>query len=124
MKRVLFGIGGLICVALGFVGIFVPVLPTTPLLLLGSFCLSKSSAGLQQWLVATKAYRLYVEPFKKTGGIPRRKKIHILALSYVVMAISAFVVQKPFVWALLAAVALFLLWLMLVHIPTIEERAS
>ena len=120
MKRILFGIAGVLSAVLGFIGIVVPVLPTTPLLLLAAFCLSRSSKRLSVWLEQTRAYELYVKPFKETGGIPLKKKRHILALSFTVMAISAFLVQKPVVWGILAAVAAFLVWLMLVRIPTVE----
>lgn len=121
IPRVLFGVCGLISAALGFIGVFVPVLPTTPLLLLAAFCLSRSSSRLSAWLEKTRVYKLYVEPFKKNGGIPKKKKLHILTLSYSVMIVSAIIVRKPLVWGILAAVALFLLWLMLIRIPTIEE---
>lgn len=112
-------------VALGFgiVGIFVPVLPTTPLVLLAAFLFGKSSPRMMAWLADTKVYKVYVVPFKESGGITRRKKAHILGVSYLVLAISAAMVQRPFVWAILTAVALFLAWLMLVHIPTAEESA-
>ena len=112
---------GCLAATLGIVGVFVPVLPTTPLLLLAAFCFSKSSQRFMNWLEGTKAYRSYVAPFKANGGITRRKKIRIVALSYAVMAVSALLVQRLIVWAILLAVALFLAWLMLVRIPTIEE---
>ncbi|MDO4502513.1 MAG: YbaN family protein [Coriobacteriia bacterium] len=121
MKRLIFGICGLACAALGIVGVFVPVLPTTPLLLLAAFCLSRSSARLTAWLEGTGVYKEYVLPFKQSGGIPRRRKARILTLSYGVMLVSAALVQKPLVWAILAAVALFLLWLMAARIPTVED---
>lgn len=124
MKRIAFGVAGLLSAALGFIGIFVPVLPTTPLLLLAAFCLSRSSRRLSEWLEGTRAYQLYVRPFKESGGIPLKRKMYILAVSFGVMALSAILVQKPLVWGILAAVAIFLLWLMLVHIPTIDEYVT
>lgn len=101
-----------------------PVLPTTPLLLLATFLFAKSSSRCHAWIVQTKIYQLYVQPFKDRGGIPFRRKIHILVMSYTLMAISAILVQKPLVWAILACVALFLLWLMCVRIPTVEDPCS
>lgn len=121
-KKALFISIGSLCAALGFVGMFVPVLPTTPLMLLAAFLFSRSSDRLNRWLAQTAPYRAYVEPFKANGGISLAKKVHILGLSFIVMGISAFLVQKPLVWAILAAVAVFLLVLMLAVIPTIPKE--
>lgn len=120
MKRVLLLAAAWITCALGFVGIFVPVLPTTPLLLLATFLFAKSSPRCQAWIESTKAYKAYVVPFKESGGIELKAKVRILVLSYAIMGISAALVRKPVVWVILGCVALFLLWLMMVRIPTIE----
>ena len=120
-KKILFITAGGICLALGFVGMFVPVLPTTPLVLLAAFLFSRSSERLSSWIATTPIYRAYVEPFKQSGGISLPRKMRILAISYSVMGLSAFLVQKPVVWVVLAAVAVFLAVLMLAVIPTISK---
>ena len=121
VKRIVLGIAGLLSAALGLIGVFLPVLPTMPLLLLAAFCLTRSSERLYRWLEHTRAYRAYVMPFRETGGIAHGKKVRILGVSYAVMLVSAVLVRRPLVWALLTVVAVFLLWLMLVRIPTVEE---
>ena len=67
-----------------------------------------------------RCYRTYVAAFKEAGGIPAATKVRILTVSFVLMGASAFFVRKPFVWIVLGCVALFLLYLMLVRIPTIS----
>lgn len=121
-KKILFIIAGSVCLALGFIGMFVPVLPTTPLVLLAAFLFSRSSERLSSWIAQTPIYRAYVEPFKQSGGISLPRKMRILAISYSVMGLSAFLVQKPVVWIVLAAVAIFLAVLMLAIIPTIPKE--
>lgn len=121
MKRIVTFAFAWIACGLGFLGIFVPVLPTTPLLLLATFLFAKSSPRCHAWIVNTRVYRAYVLPFKEQGGIPFKRKLHILGMSFSVMGLSAFIVQKPLVWVILGAVALFLLWLMCVRIPTVGE---
>ena len=111
-----------VCIALGFIGMFVPVLPTTPLVLLAAFLFSRSSERLSSWIAQTPIYRAYVEPFKQSGGISLPRKMRILAISYSVMGLSAFLVQKPVVWIVLAAVAIFLAVLMLAIIPAIPKE--
>ncbi|MDO4443799.1 MAG: DUF454 family protein, partial [Slackia sp.] len=86
-----------------------------------TFLFAKSSPRCQARIEKTKVYRSYVVPFKEQGGITFKRKLHILGLSFTVMGISAFMVQKPLVWGILAAVALFLLWLMGWRIPTVGD---
>lgn len=124
LKKALFATVGMICAALGIIGIFLPVLPTTPFLLLAAFLLSRSSERLNRWLAGTRAWRAYVEPFKSNGGISRKRKARILAMSYSVMLVSALLVRIWFVWLILVAVAVFLLMLMWQRIPTISEQAE
>ena len=51
--------------------------------------------------MGTKAYRMYVVPFKESGGIPLGRKLGILGISYGVMGISAVLVRRWYVWAIL-----------------------
>ena len=111
-----------IALALGAVGVFVPVLPTTPFVLLAAFLFAKSSPRCDAWLKRTWIYRSYVMPFLEQGGIPFKRKIHILGISFLVMGVSAFLVRNPIVWAVLGAVSVFLLWLMCIRIPTVQTN--
>ncbi|MEG0217101.1 MAG: YbaN family protein [Raoultibacter sp.] len=118
MKRILFQTLAWIAFAIGVVGVFVPVLPTTPLLLLATFLFAKSSPRCHAWLLSTKVYRRYVLPFKEAGGIPASTKVRILTLSFVVMGISAYLVQRWYIWLVLGLVAAWLVYLMCLRIPT------
>ena len=109
-----------LCFALGCIGVFVPVLPTTPLLLLATFLFAKSSERCHAWIRSTTIYRKYVAAFKEAGGMPATAKVRMLTISYAVLLISAVLVQKPFVWVILACVAVFLLWLVTFRIPTVS----
>lgn len=113
-----------LCFALGCIGVFVPVLPTTPLLLLATFLFARSSERCHAWICSTRVYRNYVTAFKEAGGMPATAKVRMLAISYAVLALSACLVQKPFVWAILGCVAVFLLWLVVVRIPTVSQEGA
>ena len=98
-KTILFACAWL-AFAVGFLGVFIPVLPTTPLLLLATFLFANSSPRCHAWICKTKVYGAYVKPFKEQGGIPLKRKAHIIGVSFAVMGISAVLVQKPLVWGL------------------------
>lgn len=53
---------------------FVPILPTTPFLLLSAFCYARSSERLHRWLISHPRFGVYVVGFLYGGGIPRRAK--------------------------------------------------
>ena len=111
--------------ALGFVGIVIPVLPTTPFLLLAAFLFAKSSPRCHAWIVSTKVYKNYVEAFKESGGMPVSQKVKVLAIPLPIMGVSAFVAQKVTVWVILGCAATFLLYLVLIRIPTLPaDQAS
>ena len=70
VTRLLMLVGAWTACIIGCIGVFVPVLPTTPLLLLATFLFAKSSPRCHAWIVSTKVYRTYVAAFKEAGGIP------------------------------------------------------
>jgi uncharacterized membrane protein YbaN (DUF454 family) len=107
-----------VCLALGIVGIVVPVLPTTPLVLLSAFLFANSSEKYDKWLKKTKVYQKYVVPFKESGGLPLSQKIRILLLIFAVMLVSAIIVRKLFVCLILAAIFLCLSYYIMIRLPT------
>ena len=75
MKKILFLILGFITLILGIIGVFLPVLPTTPFLLLSATCFLKSSEKLYLWLVNHKILGLYVKSYIEYRAITSRAKI-------------------------------------------------
>lgn len=122
-RAILMGLGW-VSLAVGVVGIFVPLLPTTEFVMLAAFLFMKSSPRFHTWLLGTKVYRTYVQPFKETGGIPKKTKIRMLAISLTVLAVSAVVVPRWYVWLVLGVVAAALLYLLLVRIPTRDDDGT
>ncbi|MDR1183560.1 MAG: YbaN family protein [Coriobacteriales bacterium] len=124
MKRVLLFILAWFCTVTAVIGIFVPVLPTTPLLLLATFLFANSSPRYHAWIQKTRVYKQYVLPFKERGGLPLGQKVRIVIISFIVLGISAFTVRVVYIWIILALVALWLLYLMFIRIPTVPKNAQ
>jgi uncharacterized membrane protein YbaN (DUF454 family) len=121
MKHAVLFCCGWLAFAAGMIGIFIPVLPTTPFILLATFLFSQSSPRFHAWVQRTKVYKSYVLPFKENGGIPLGQKLRILAVSFAIMGISAWAVPIIYARITLGAVALFLLYLMFIRIPTLRK---
>lgn len=77
MKVVLI-ILGFISMGIGIVGIVVPILPTTPFLLLASFFFAKGSKRFHDWFISTKIYKKYLESFVQSRAMTLKNKLTIL----------------------------------------------
>ena len=76
--RILFIVLGFIFLGVGAVGIVVPILPTTPFLLLASFFFAKGSKRFHDWFLSTKLYKKYLESFVKSRAMTLKGKLTIL----------------------------------------------
>jgi len=80
VKKHLFFICGILSVILGTLGIFIPLLPTTPFLLLAAWCFLRSSKKAHDWLLNNKLYGKYIKAYIEKTGIPIKIKIFTLIL--------------------------------------------
>lgn len=102
MIRVLFNILGTVSLGLGVLGIFLPLLPTTPFLLLAAFCYVRGSPRMHHWLLSHRMLGPYIRDFQSGRGIPLRTKIIALTLMWLSLAWSAWVMPIPWArWLLL-----------------------
>jgi len=88
---------GWLSVVLGVIGIFVPVLPTTPFLLLAAACFARSSRRFYLWLVSHPRLGPWIRDYLDGQGIPLKAKIYTLSLMWVSIALSCYLVPLP--WA-------------------------
>ena len=75
---------------IGIIGIFVPVLPTTPFLVLAAACYAKSSERFYNWLINNKWFGSYIKNYREKKGISIKHKIYTVSLLWVTILISAF----------------------------------
>ncbi len=104
--RVLLLMVGSISVALGVVGIFLPLLPTTPFLLLSCACYTRSSDYFYNRLTSHPVLSKYILPYLDGSGMPRKAKYYTLMTMWLTISISAFVVPLWELRILLPGIAL------------------
>ncbi|MEG0307193.1 MAG: YbaN family protein [Clostridium sp.] len=77
-KKILYILLGIISFAIGFLGVILPILPTTPFLLFASFCFVRGSEKLDIWFKETKIYNDHLESFVKERAMTLKQKMSIL----------------------------------------------
>ena len=122
LVRGFFLVGGVACIALGMAGLVLPVLPTTPFILLAALCFARASPKLHRWLLGSRTFGPMIHEWQRHRAIPWRTKLTAIALMSVTMAGSIVFFVRP--WPLQAA--LFLLGLVLsiwlYRIPSRDRR--
>ncbi len=111
---------GTVLVGIGVLGIFLPLLPTTPFVLLAAACYVRSSPRLHHWVSNNRWTGPYIRNFRHGRGMPRRAKVTTVVLLWGTLLVSAWLVPHPWVWAVLAGVALGVP-LLILSLPTLEE---
>jgi len=76
IHKYLFLMAGFISMIFGFIGMFLPILPTTPFMILAAFCFSKSSEKLHKWLLSRPHIGKLITDWEKDGVIRMKAKIY------------------------------------------------
>lgn len=106
IKRLLLLAAGTLSLAIGIIGIFVPILPTTPFLLLAAGCYLRSSPRFYNWLMGNRFFGNYIRNYIEGRGIPVKVKLFIIIVLWVTIGISIWLVAKPLVTVILLIVAI------------------
>jgi uncharacterized protein len=123
LKNALFATAGTIFLALGILGIFLPLLPTTPFLLLASACYLRGSKRLHRWLLSHGTLGAYIRAFEEGRGIPRGAKITALGMLWVSMSFTIYWVARPWLQLMLLAIAVAVtVWIL--RLPTAPGRLN
>ncbi len=96
LYRYFYLISGFLLVAIGVIGIFLPVLPTTIFLILASACFVKSSPKANEWLRNHRILGMYVKNYQDKSGLTVRAKIFNIALLWIMILLSAFYLTDEF----------------------------
>ena len=122
--RALLFVAGTISLALGAVGIVVPLLPTTPFLLLAAACYLRSSDRMHSWLVNNKWFGSYIKNYQEGKGIPLKTKIIAVSFLWITIIISAFFIMNIlWVQVILLAIATGVS-VHIIRLPTFKNKSD
>ncbi|HSW07222.1 YbaN family protein [Aquabacterium sp.] len=115
-RRMLWLVAGVLSLATGIVGIFVPLLPTTPFVLLAAFCFSRSSARCERWLLTHPRFGPTVRDWREHRAVPLRAKQASAVMMTVGSAWAAFTLPLRVAW--LPALCCLVVGIWLWRLPT------
>ena len=121
--RALFFIAGSITLALGAIGIVLPVLPTTPFLLVSLACYLRSSEKMTHWMLTNKYFGKYIKNYREGKGIPIKTKIFAISLLWITILYSAFFIVPIWIVQIILFTIATLVTLHLVRLPTYHAVA-
>ena len=117
MKYVLLTVGSL-SLMLGIIGIFIPVLPTTPFIIMASVCFYKSDKRLYEYIRKIKFFKVYIDNYENETGVDLKTKVTSILFLWISISISILVVKKILVVILL----IFIAFLVTIHIIKLKSR--
>ena len=121
MKKLLVLLG-FVSLFLGIIGIVIPLLPTTPFLLLSAACFIQGSDRLYQWLMNNRIFGSYIRNYAEYKAIPLKTKI--LAISFLWITIlysSIFILESVYIRILLVAIAVAVT-IHILHFNTLDTK--
>ena len=111
-KKAVLVAAGSLCILLAVLGVFLPLLPTTPFLLLASACYVRSSERLHGWLMGNRVLGPYIRNFRERRGIPLRGKVTTVVILWLPLIYSVY--RLDVFWLELALVLMGVTWSVLI----------
>jgi len=124
LVRALLKVAGALCVALGIVGVFVPIMPTTPFLLVAAACFARASPTLYRRLVASPRFGPLILEWRRHRSIPWRTKLFAMALMAISLSFSIVLFVRPAWLQVLVAIGGMGLLIFMYRIPSRDRPGS
>lgn len=121
LKKLLWVIGGFVSLGFGIIGIILPILPTTPLLLLASVCFFRSSERLDKWFKGTNIYKNHLESFVENKAMTLKQKWSILLFADFMMMFPLIFTDKLVVRVVIVIAMIFKYYYFMFRIKTIKK---
>ena len=106
IKKLFLALFGFVTLLLGVAGIIVPLLPTTPLVLLSAACFSSSNKKLEAWLLRSRLFGPFIENYRTGQGISKLRKIASIIFLWVGLVSSMVIMRTVWIFVLLCIVGI------------------
>ena len=120
--RSIFFMAGTITLVIGAIGIFLPILPTTPFLLLSLACYLRSSEKMTHWMLNNKYFGKYIRNYKEGKGIPLKTKMFAIIVLWITIIFSAFFLIVIWIVQLLLIIIAISVTIHLIRLPTYRPK--
>ncbi|KIE52529.1 MAG: hypothetical protein MB53_00255 [marine actinobacterium MedAcidi-G2A] len=116
---------GFIFVAVGFIGVLVPGLPTTVFMIMAAWCFAKSSPRFERWVLQLPGIGKFVQDHRSGLGMPRKSKIIAITMMSLAVVLSiVFALNQISIRFIVGTVGIFGVWYVGCKVPTREKVIS
>jgi uncharacterized membrane protein YbaN (DUF454 family) len=124
LKKAIFIVAGTISLGLGAVGVFLPILPTTPFLLLSAACYYKGSERMHRWLLSNKLFGSYIRNYREGKGISPKGKILTLFLLWATICYSIFFLVNILMFQIILSAIAIAVTVHVTTLPTFRKSRA
>lgn len=122
--KVIYFIIGIISIGLGAIGVILPILPTTPFLLLAAICLARSSQRMNNWFVKSQLYQKHLDSFVKERAMTLKTKVSILGFASIMLAFPLFLSDNLYLRIFIICLYAYKYYYFIFRIKTISAPQS
>jgi uncharacterized membrane protein YbaN (DUF454 family) len=121
IKKGIYFIIGAIALGAGLIGVFLPVIPTTPFILLSAWCFFRSSPRIYNWVISNERFGNTIENYHQGKGITKDTKVKAIVMMWLTISVSVYFTIKSlhlivFLYGIAIAVTIYL-----IRLPTLLE---
>jgi len=121
LKKAIFIVAGTISLGLGTVGIFLPILPTTPFLLLSAACYYKGSERMHRWLLNNRLFGSYIRNYKEGKGISHAGKVFTIFLLWITICLSTLLMVNNYIVQIVLFAIAIAVTIHVITLPTFRK---
>jgi hypothetical protein len=118
--RLVYIILGFLSLLIGMIGIILPILPTTPFVLLTVYLFARGSQRFHHWFIQTKIYKTYLSDFVEQRSMKRKDKWRLMIMVDVILLITIFMIQQWIITVILIIIDCIKYWYFFTQVKTIN----
>lgn len=121
ISKPIWNVAGSLFVGIGIIGIFLPLLPTTPFLLLAAYSFNRGSDRMREWFESNKTFTTYISNYRDKKGMTLRAKMNSVFILWCSIGVSFYLFPNMYI-RLILAVVLIMVTMHLISLPQIKKQ--